>query len=100
MNDFNPLQTQTIVSHAFIAIFGGLVHALNAHRHGDTKGLGDIAVLSIISSFSGIIFALASMYFFQNTYLTLAIAGSGGYVGVEGLGALSKKLQGLLTSKI
>ena len=100
MDNYHTLQLQTILSHAFIAVFGGIVHALNAHRHGDTKGIGDIAVLAVISSFSGIIFALVCMYFFNNAYITLAAAGSGGYLGTEGLSVVAKKVQQLITSKV
>ena len=100
MNEINPLQPHTILPHALIEIFGGVVHALNAHRTGESKGFGDFLALSVISSFSGIIFALVCIYFFQNEYITLAAAGCGGYLGTEGLSVIAKKIQQLLTDKV
>lgn len=90
-----PLSTlgaAMFVKHGLIALFGALAHAINAHRNGESKGFLDFALLTVLSSFSGIVFALLAVHFFEDGYITLAIAGSGGYIGVEGLSLVSKKL--------
>jgi hypothetical protein len=80
-----------LAKHGVVAFFGALVHALNAHRHGDTKSFVDIVTLTVISSFSGVMFALIALHFFQDgSYLTLAFAGSGGFLGVEGMSLVIK----------
>ena len=66
-----------VVKHGLIASFGALAHAINAHRTGKTKGLLDFCLLTIMSSFSGVIFALIALHLFDNQYITLAAAGSG-----------------------
>jgi hypothetical protein len=94
--DFN---STSLCMHGVIAVFGGTVHALQKQREGMTKGIWDIIVLGAISSFSGIIFALVSMYLFESEYITLAAAGSGGFLGVEGLAVIAKKIQDLIANK-
>lgn len=75
-----------LVKHGVVACFGAVVHALNAHRNGDTKKVLDILALTVISSFSGVMFAFIGLHFFaEGSYLTLAFAGSGGFLGVEGM---------------
>jgi hypothetical protein len=75
-----------LAKHGIVAFFGALVHALNAHRNGNTKSLLDIITLTVISSFSGVMFAFLGLHFFaEGSYLTLALAGSGGFLGVEGM---------------
>ncbi len=80
-----PLHTAIILKHGTLAVFGGVVHALSAYRRGETRGLIDIIVLATISSFTGVIFAFLALYLYPNGYLTYAIAGMGGFVGVEGM---------------
>lgn len=99
MEHFNNVPTMNIVAHGLIAVFGGIVHALNAHRSGKTKGIMDIVALSLISSFSGIIFSLVALYFFDNQYITLACAGCGGYLGTEGLSVIAQKIKEVLSDK-
>lgn len=80
-----------LVKHGVVAFFGALVHALNAYRNGDTKNAVDIISLTVISSFSGVMFAFIGLHFFQEgSYLTLAFAGSGGFLGVEGMSIIIK----------
>lgn len=87
--------------HGAFAFFGALVHALNAHRHGGTKSLTDIAILTVISSFSGVMFAFVGLHFFaEGSYLTLALAGSGGFLGVEGMGVVIRILKNSLLVNI
>ncbi len=87
-----------IAKHGLIAGFGALAHAINAHRTGKTKGLLDFCLLTIMSSFSGVIFALVALNLFENQYITLAAAGSGGFLGVEGLTVLSGKIREALVN--
>lgn len=93
----------TVTKHGFLAVFGALAHAINVHRNGGSKGFTDFLLLAVMSSFSGIIFALVALQFLQNEYLTLAAAGSGGFLGVEGLTVLAEKIRdtlaGFLTDK-
>lgn len=92
------LTIATICKHGILAIFGALAHAINVHRSGGSKGLVDFILLSIMSSFSGVIFALLALQFFNNEYLTLAAAGSGGFLGIEGLTVLAGKVRDTLAN--
>lgn len=94
--DFN---NTSLIMHGVVATFGGTVNALQKHREGKTKGIWDIIVLGVISSFSGVIFSLVAMYLFDSEYITLAMAGSGGFLGVEGLSVIAKKMQELIANK-
>lgn len=85
-----------MVKHGIIALFGAMAHAINAHRKGTSKGILDFLLLTVMSSFSGVIFALLALQFFHNEYLTLAAAGSGGFLGVEGLTFVSFKMRAIL----
>jgi hypothetical protein len=90
-----------LAKHGTVAFFGALVHALNAHRNGDTKSLLDILTLTVISSFSGVMFAFLGLHFFhEGSYLTLALAGAGGFLGVEGMGLIIKILKKSLMANI
>ncbi len=75
-----------VAMHAIMAIFGALTHALSAHRAGKTKSPLDFITLTIMSSFTGVIFLLiATAYIPNETYLIGAIAGTGGWLGIEGM---------------
>lgn len=100
MDDMSDLLLSPIASkHAMLALLGGIVHALMSYRSGETKSPADLLILSIISAFTGVIFALIAMHFFPGTYLTYASAGFGGFIGVEGMAYLTaflkKKLKNL-----
>ena len=90
------LTIMTIVKHGILAVFGALAHAINVHRNGESKGVTDFVLLTLMSSFSGVIFALIALQFLHNEYLTLAAAGSGGFLGVEGLTVLAGKIRDTL----
>lgn len=90
------LTIATICKHGILAVFGALAHAINVHRNGGSKGLLDFTLLSVMSSFSGVIFALVALQFFNNEYITLAAAGSGGFLGIEGLTVLASKIRDTL----
>lgn len=99
-SQFVPAGLATIALHGAIAFFGAVVHAARAHRKGDSKGFMDFFLLTVMSSFSGVIFALIAFQAFDNPYITLAIAGSGGFLGVEGLTILATKLRDALSNVI
>lgn len=81
-----PITGIVVATHGAMAFFGGLVHALNAYRHRQTKGWLDVCILLIIASFSGVIFAILTQYLFPHQmYLSHAAAGCGGVLGIEGL---------------
>lgn len=78
-----------LAAHGAVSVFGAVVHALNAQRNGETKNFVDVITLTVISSFSGVMFSLVGLHFFgEASYFTLAIAGSGGFLGVEGMGVV------------
>lgn len=77
------------MKHCIVALFGGIAHAINKHRTGESKTVTDFILLTILSSFFGVIFGLLSISLFPNNeYLTLAIAGTGGWLGIESSGIL------------
>lgn len=80
-----PISTSIMLKHGILAVSGGIVHALSAYRRGETRGVLDIIILSVISAFTGVIFAFVALSLYPDTYLTFAIAGVGGFVGVEGM---------------
>jgi len=87
-----------IVAHGGLAFFGALVHASKAHRSGQSKTLFDFLILTLMSSFSGVMFALLGMYLFQdNAYLSMAMAGTGGFLGVEGMTIIVERLKLFIT---
>lgn len=82
---FTPHLSQ-YVAHGALALFGAIVHAAKAYHDGTSRNLVDFCALVLMSSFSGVMFALLGLaYFGEDSYLTLALAGTGGYVGVEGM---------------
>lgn len=82
------------IAHAGIALFGAVVHALEAQRKGSSKTFADFAALVVMSSFSGVMFALVAVSYLQDqVYLTTAIAGTGGYIGVEGMSFIVEYLK-------
>jgi len=83
-----------IVQHSMIAFFGGVAHAINKHRNGDSKTFMDFVLLTILSSFFGVLFGFIGIHFYPNSeYLTMAIAGTGGWLGIESTGILVEFLK-------
>lgn len=84
MEDMQSLSP--FIAHGVLAFFGAIVHASSAHRKGESKNFLDFITLVVMSSFSGVMFALIGMELFgMYSYLTMAMAGVGGFVGVEGM---------------
>lgn len=99
-SQFLNTQLGMMTLHGMIAIFGAIVHAARAHRLGQSKGLLDFVLLTLMSSFSGVVFALVAFQFFDNPYMTLALTGAGGFLGVEGLSYLATALKDSLVSTL
>ena len=79
-------QLTPFIAHGFLAIFGAFAHATKVYRDGGTRNFLDFTLLVMMSSFSGVIFALlGSEMFGPESYITLAAAGTGGFLGVEGM---------------
>lgn len=72
-------------------MFSGLAKSLADGK----KKLWDVFTGVIISGFSGTMFAVASMALFgdEHFYLTMVMAGSGGFLGVEGINWLAEKVK-------
>lgn len=78
-----------LVKHGSVALVGGFAHAINKHRTGESKGWLDLFALTAMSSFFGLLFGFIALYLFNNNeYITLAMAGTGGWLGIEGIGML------------
>lgn len=93
------ISASIILQHTLVAIFGGIAHAINKHRNGMSKTFMDFFLLTILSSFFGVMFGFIAIHFFPSSeYLTLSIAGTGGWLGIEATGILIdfvKKMFGL-----
>lgn len=83
-----------------MAIFGGLAHAINAHREGKSRNASDFILLAIMSSFFGFIIGFIGMSLFkENIYILMAMSGVGGWLGVESKTLLQSWLGSILTKK-
>lgn len=86
MMDQLTQQASPFIAHGVLAFFGAVVHASKAYRDGKSKTALDFVSLVVMSSFSGVMFALLGLEMFgDQSYLTMAMAGTGGFVGVEGM---------------
>lgn len=95
------ITSAALTKHGIVAVFGALVHSLNAYRNGGSKSFVDMLMLTVISSFSGVMFAFVAFHIFgEDSYLTLAIAGSGGFLGVEGMSMLTKAIKKSILANI
>jgi zinc transporter ZupT len=95
-----PEQLTAVTAHGTLAFFGALVHASKAHREGNSKTFIDFVALTLMSSFSGVMFALIGLYLWGETsYLTMALAGTGGFMGVEGMALIIEKLRQVIERK-
>lgn len=95
------ITSAALTKHGIVAVFGAVVHSLNAYRNGGSKSFIDMLMLTIISSFSGVMFAFVAFHVFgEESYLTLAIAGSGGFLGVEGMSMLTRALKKSILANI
>lgn len=89
----NELGTLIIIKHGIMAFFSAIVHALIEYREGRSRTFVDILVIIVISSFSGVMFGLMAIRFFpHDIYLSLAITGTGGVLGVEGVRIITKQI--------
>lgn len=92
-----PLSTTQIAIHGFLALFGAITNAAKAHRNGTSKSFTDAMLITIMSTFSGVMFSLIGFHMFPDQqYLTMALAGTGGYWGVEGMAVIVEKIRKIL----
>lgn len=89
-----------VIMHGLVAFFGAITHAIRAHRNGQSKGFVDFILLTIMSSFSGLIFSLLALQMTENLYYSLAAAGAGGFLGVEGLAFVSDLIKNALSQSL
>lgn len=78
-----PISTSTLMAHGALAIFGGVVHALSAHRQWKSKTLLDFFMLTIMSSFTWIIFWLIALHLSASIYIALAMTWTWWFLWVE-----------------
>ena len=93
-----PISSTQIAAHGWLAVFGAIVHALNAHRKWTSKSFLDFVVLIIMSSFTWVMFTILALHLFPSaTYLVFAMSWAGWYLWVEWMGMvvwyLKKKVQ-------
>lgn len=93
-----PISSTVIAFHGVAALFGAIVHAAKAYQNGQSKTWLDFLVLTTMASFSGVMFALIGLHFFGgNSYLTMAMAGTGGFLGVEGMSIIIDRVKDLIS---
>lgn len=95
-----PITTTQIMIHGGLALAGALTHASKAHRLGTSKTMVDFLTLTLMSSFSGVMFAILAFHLFvDQPYLTMAMAGVGGFLGVEGMAIIISRVQDFISKK-
>jgi len=86
-----------------VVIFGAIVHATAQLKISREKKLTfdkvDFFILFIIASFSGMVFGLTSMLFFNNEIVVILFSAIGAFLGIAGLNRLSVALLDLLLYK-
>lgn len=94
-------QATPYIAHGLLAIFGAFVHATQVYRDRKAKKtIIDFLSLAFMSSFSGIMFSLIGLSMFgTNSYLTLAMAGTGGFMGVEGMAVVIEYIKNRTKAK-
>lgn len=83
-NMISEIATWTLIKHWILAIFGAIVNALSVHRKGESKSFLDFIILTIMSSFTWVMFTLLALHFVPaSPYLALAASWAWGYIGIE-----------------
>lgn len=86
MHDVLAQEAAPYIAHGTLALFGAVVHALNAYREDKTKSIKDHLVLGTIASFTGVVFGLVGISMFgAASYPALILTALGGYVGPPGM---------------
>lgn len=102
MFKFSPEVMQTALFIA-VVIFGAIVHAtaqLKLSREKKTAfDRTDFLILFVIASFSGMVFGLTSMLFFENEIIVILFSAVGAFLGIAGLNRLSIILLDVLLYK-
>lgn len=97
MFETTTISLSALAKHGFIAVLGGIAHAINKHRMGQTKGILDIVALAFMSAFFGVLFGFIALATLQNEHLTLSVAGVGGWLGIESTGILIEFVRKMLS---
>ena len=83
--------------HGAFALIGGLAKAIKRKKNRAVEYFA----CGLVSSFSGVLFAIIFKHFFPNMeYLHLAAAGIGGWVGSDGIEFLYKLLKKMLEDSV
>lgn len=88
---------------AAVIIFGSIAHAtsrLKVARDNDQEFTQtDFIILTIIASFSGLVFGLAGTLFFENQVMIILCSAIGSFLGMAGLNHLAAVILDVLTSR-
>jgi len=84
-----PITTSAIATHWTLAVFWAFVHALNAHRTWKSKTFIDFLSLTIMSSFTWVMFTLLGLHLFPSApYIVYAMSWTGWYLWIEWMSIL------------
>lgn len=68
----------------FMALFGALANTIHAKREGRTRTKVEFLLNWIMSSFFGVVIGFVGLSIFkENIYALMAMAGTGGWLGIE-----------------
>lgn len=87
-----------------VILFGAIVHATSQLKvardtHMEFTGI-DFVILTIISSFAGLIFGLIATIFFDNQIAVILFSAIGAFLGMAGLNKIANVLLDFLVSKV
>jgi len=86
---------------AGVILFGAIVHAtaqLKVHKdNGKEFDRVDFTVLTLIASFSGLVFGLTASLFFENLVVIILFSAIGAFLGMAGLNRVANTLLEVLT---
>jgi cation transport ATPase len=98
----SPEVIQTAIFIA-VVVFGAIVHATAQLKLSREKKMAfdrtDFLILFVIASFSGMVFGLTSMLFFNNEIIVILFSAIGAFLGIAGLNRLSLTLLDVLLYK-
>ena len=97
MKVFMQVDFTSLALHGSMAFIGGIVRAIKKKK----SRVVEYITFGLVSSFSGVIFALIFKHFYPNyEYLHLAVAGIGGWAGSDGIEFIYKLLKKFLEDSI
>lgn len=87
-----------------VIFFGSIVHAtsqLKIARDKNTEfSKADFLILTVISSFAGLVFGLIATLFFDNQIAVILFSAIGSFLGMAGLNKIANALLEFLVSKV